>query len=143
WSMVALSLLVYLPTLVVTVFGVALIGLHNLLDGLNPADVPLPGWLWTILHSPGEATVVEGYTFGTGYCLIPWIGVMAAGCGFGRLWLLERSVRRRWFAGIGIAITLGYFLVRGSNIYGDPIPWSSQATPFLTGLSCLNCCKYP
>jgi len=54
WSMVSLSLLVHLPTRAVTVIGVAMILLHNLLDGLMPAEVPLPGWLWTILHNPGE-----------------------------------------------------------------------------------------
>src|SRR5262245_9238542 len=37
WSMVVLSGLVYLPTWAITLFGVVMIGLHNLLDGL-PAD---------------------------------------------------------------------------------------------------------
>ena len=59
WSMVVLSALVYLPTPVVTVFGVAMIVLHNLLDGLTADDVHLPGWLWIILHSPGDGPVVR------------------------------------------------------------------------------------
>jgi uncharacterized membrane protein len=143
WSMVALSVLVYLPTRVVTVFGVSMIALHNLLDGLTPAAVRLPGWLWTILHSPGEATVVEGYTFGTGYCLIPWIGVMAAGYGFGTVMLLDRATRRRQVFRLGMALTLGFIILRAANVYGDPRPWSVQSSPLWTFLSFLNCTKYP
>jgi uncharacterized membrane protein len=141
--MVALSFLVYLPTLVVTAFGVAMIVLHNLLDGLKPADVSLPGWLWTILHNPGDATVVDGYTFGTGYCLIPWMGVMAAGYGFGTLMLLDRATRRRQLFQLGMALTLGFVILRAVNVYGDPSTWSEQSSPLLTFLSFLNCTKYP
>src|SRR2546428_484409 len=82
-ALVGLAGLVSLPVRVVTVFGVALIGLHNLLDGLTADQVGLPAWLWVILHSPGKAEVVRKITFETGYCLIPWVGVMAAGYGFG------------------------------------------------------------
>jgi uncharacterized membrane protein len=143
WSMVALSFLVYLPTFVVTVFGILMISLHNLLDGLKPADVPLPSWLWTILHNPGDATVVDGYTFGTGYCLIPWMGVMAAGYGFGKLMLLERASRQRRLFQLGTALTLGFIILRTANVYGDPHPWSEQSSLLWTFLSFLNCTKYP
>jgi uncharacterized membrane protein len=143
WSMVALSILVYLPTLVVTVFGLAMIALHNLLDGLNAADVNLPEWVWTILHKPGDSTVVEGYTFGTGYCLIPWVGVMAVGYGFGTLMLLERVPRRRLLFLLGTALTLGFIILRNANVYGDPKPWSEQSSTLWTVLSFLNCTKYP
>jgi uncharacterized membrane protein len=168
WSMVALSVLVYLPTLVVTIFGLAMIALHNLLDGLMAADVNLPDWVWTILHKPGDSTVVEGswgsfaveclkslgsqgpigplpdnYTFGTGYCLIPWIGVMAVGYGFGTLMLLERVPRRRLLFLLGTALTLGFIILRNVNQYGDPHPWSEQSSTLWTVLSFLNCTKYP
>ena len=143
WSMVVLAFLVYLPTLFVTVFGIAMIVLHNLLDGLEPADVPLPGWLWTILHNPGDATVVEGYTFGTGYCLIPWAGVMAAGYGFGTFMLLDHATRRRRLFQLGMTLTLGFIVLRAMNVYGDPRPWSEQSSPLWTFLSFLNCTKYP
>ncbi|HEV3385610.1 MAG TPA: heparan-alpha-glucosaminide N-acetyltransferase domain-containing protein [Gemmata sp.] len=136
WSMVALSLLVYLPTYVVTTFGVLMIVLHNLLDNLKPADVPIPGWLWTILHYPGDATVVArgafetSYTFGTGYCLIPWMGVMAAGYGFGTIMLLDRPTRRRCLFQLGIALTLGFILLRAVNFYGDPRTRTEQSSGY-------------
>lgn len=144
WSMVVLSALVFLPTPVVTAFGVAVILLHNSLDGLTAADFHLPESLWVILHRPGEARVVGDYTFGTGYCLVPWAGVMAAGYGFGALFRLDRPARRRWLFAIGAALTVGFVIVRGINNYGDPRPWAVQPRgPEWTVFSFLNCTKYP
>jgi uncharacterized membrane protein len=143
WSMVVLSVLVYLPAPIVTQFGVIMIATHNLLDGLTAEQVGLPGWLWVILHSPGEARVVGDITFGTGYCLVPWAGVMAAGYGFGTLLQLDRVVRRRWIFLLGAAVTLAFILLRAANVYGDPRPWVEQSTPLWTFLSFLNCTKYP
>ena len=111
WAMVALSLLVYLPTLIVTVLGVALISQHNSLDSLVATDVGLPEWLWVILHKPGDATVVEGFTFGTSYCLLPWIGVMAAGYGFGSLFLLDRPIRRRLLFQLGASLSACFIIL--------------------------------
>src|SRR5262249_46095703 len=42
WSMVVLAGLVYLPVSLVTLFGLAMIALHNLLDGLTADQVGLP-----------------------------------------------------------------------------------------------------
>jgi len=147
WSMVVLSVLVYLPTSTVTTFGVVMIAFHNLLDGLTAQDVGLPEWLWMILHRPGDATVVGDYTFGTGYCLIPWTGVMAAGYGFGSLLLLQPEVRRREVFGLGAALTLAFVGLRAANVYGDPSPWvrqqSQEPEKLFAFLSFLNCTKYP
>jgi uncharacterized membrane protein len=149
WSMIVLSGLVYFPAWVAATFGVAMIALHNLLDGLTAQQVHLPEWIWVILHSPGDAAVVKGavngedITFGTGYCLIPWMGVMAVGYGFGTIMQRCRSVRRPLLFVLGIGITLAFVVLRYANVYGDPRPWSEQSTPFWTVLSFLNCTKYP
>jgi uncharacterized membrane protein len=143
WSMVALAGLVYLPAYVVTAFGVLMIVVHNLLDGLTADRVGLPDWLWIILHSPGDAPVADGFTFGTGYCLVPWMGVMAAGYGFGRLFQLDRPARRRRFIQIGVVMTLAFITLRAANVYGDPRPWTEQASRLWTFMSFLNCTKYP
>jgi uncharacterized membrane protein len=162
WAMVALSVLVYLPTPVVTLFGVALIVLHNLLDGVTAERLGLPEWLWTILHQPGDGTIVRApgwiwdslhspghvpglndVTFGTGYCLIPWTGVMAAGYGFGVLLQLPRTQRRPLVFLLGVGLTLAFIVLRAWNRYGDPRPWEVQGDAFWTLLSFLNCTKYP
>lgn len=148
-SMVVLSVLVYLPTSLVTIFGIVTVALHNLLDGLTAAQVGLPECLWVILHSPGDAVVVAGngatedITFGTGYCLIPWMGVMAAGYGFGALFQYPRPERRRRLFFLGAALTLLFIELRAANIYGDPKAWAAQSSDMWTFFSFLNCTKYP
>jgi uncharacterized membrane protein len=149
WSMVVLSGLVYLPVWLITRFGVWMIVLHNLLDGLTAAQLHLPDWVWVILHSPGDAAVLTGavngqdITFGTGYCLIPWMGVMAAGYGFGTLMQLDRETRRRRLFLLGADLILAFIILRATNLYGDPRPWAYQSSSPWTFLSFLNCTKYP
>jgi len=162
WSMVVLAGLVFLPTWTVTTFGLVMIVGHNLLDTLTHDRLGVPAWVWTILHepgnkpvgavptwlwtlfqNPGEETAPGIITFGTGYCLIPWMGVMAVGYGFGRLLLLEPRVRRKTLLGLGAALTAAFVLLRAANVYGDPHPWSQQPDAMFTVFSFLNCTKYP
>jgi uncharacterized membrane protein len=143
WAMVALSGLVFLPTSAVAIFGVALIALHNLLDHVTAEQIGLPKWLWVILHQPGGAPVFGHVTFGTAYSLIPWLGVMAAGYGFGSLLRLQPPVRRKTLFVLGAAVTIAFLAIRGANVYGDPRPWSTQSTNLFTLFSFLNCTKYP
>jgi uncharacterized membrane protein len=153
WSMAVLSMLVFLPTSAVAVFGIALIGYHNLLDGKNAAAVGLPEWLWMILHNPGQVTVVSsfdlaGFTipevqFITAYSLLPWLGVLTTGYAFGAIFLLDRPVRRKQLLGLGLALTLLFVGFRWANNFGDPQPWFIPKDPSFTVLSFLNCTKYP
>src|SRR5262245_50322544 len=86
WSMVVLSALVFLPTWAVTLFGVAVIFGHNALDWVKPDQLGPIGWLWQVMHVSGEIrSGGGGFRFGVGYPLIPWIGVVAAGYGFGTI----------------------------------------------------------
>jgi uncharacterized membrane protein len=143
WSMVALAALVHLPTWAITTFGIAMITTHNASDGLKPETLGSLGWLWRILHAGGQFQITSDVRFGAGYPLIPWIGVMAAGYGFGPILLREPAARQRWLFRVGLNMTVVFFLLRFSNLYGDAKLWSSQSTGFLTLLSMLDCTKYP
>jgi uncharacterized membrane protein len=77
------------------------------------------------------------------YPLVPWIGVMAAGYGFGQVFLLERERRRRLLLRLGIILTLAFVALRALNSYGDPHPWSIEKNALYTLLSFINCEKYP
>jgi uncharacterized membrane protein len=68
---------------------------------------------------------------------------MAIGYALGTWMVLPRDVRRRRLAWLGGAMTLGFFVVRGLNVYGDPRPWAVQHDTTATILSFLNCTKYP
>jgi uncharacterized membrane protein len=149
WSMVVLAGLVWLPTWVVTLFGLAMIAGHNLLDPVRPAVFGPFADLWEILHRKemhrAEPLSLFGgaVRFDTQYPLIPWVGVMAAGYGFGALLRCEPAARWKWLLGLGTALCLGFLVVRGLNGYGDPDPWSRQPDAVFTVLSFLNCHKYP
>lgn len=143
WSMVVLAGFVCLPAWAVTTFGVVMIAGHNALDGITPESWGRWEGLWRVLHAGGAFELAPGVKFGAGYPLIPWIGVMAAGFGFGQVLLLEASRRRRALTVLGTALILGFLLVRGLNGYGDPKPWSTQDSVLKTVGSFLDCRKYP
>ncbi len=148
WSMVALGGLVFLPTSIVGVFGIFMIAGHNLLDDINPACFGSWTPLWEILHRKEMhhddlQLFNDAITFGTQYPLIPWIGVMAAGYGFGPLLLRDPASRQRLLVGLGTGLCVAFVVVRALNVYGDPDPWSVQRDATFTVLSFLNCHKYP
>lgn len=144
-SMIVLAALIYLPLRVIAAIGVLMIASHNLLDRLTPESFGALGWLWRLLHEGGPWQPGAGVFVFVRYPLIPWIGVMAAGYAFGQLLLFERARRRKVLLTLGLALTLAFIILRATNFYGDPRPWSAQEqrTPVFTLLSFLNTEKYP
>src|SRR5687768_5241323 len=141
WSMVVLAGLVFLPMQAIAAFGIGMILMHNLLDGIRLEDFQAAdgslgwqGWLISVLHVPRFPVV---------YPLIPWVGVMAVGYAFGPVMLMLPELRRlhafRW----GIALVAAFVALRALNVYGDPSPWSVQETLLFTLLSFVNATKYP
>ena len=143
WAMIVLAALVHLPLWATTAIGLAMIVGHNAFDGVKPESWGPLGWLWRVLHVRGRIEFAPGYFLGIQYPLIPWIGVMAAGYGFGWILRRDRAARRTFALRLGIALTLAFVVLRFTNLYGDARPWSSQANPAFTVLSFLDCVKYP
>ena len=143
WSMIVLSALIFLPIWAVAAFGVLMISIHNAFDGVTMES--WGGWqnVWKILHVSNSFDLAPGYKFGTGYPLIPWIGVMAAGYGFGAWLVRDTKQRQTWTLRLGVVLTVLFVLVRGSNLYGDLHPWSPQKSGVFTVFSFLHCHKYP
>lgn len=148
-SMVVMAGLVYLPASVVGTLGVAMVALHNLLDGVGvtvPANASPDFWqsVWMFLHQPGMVPLFGGVTkVFVAYPIIPWVGVMAAGYWLGTVYAWEAERRRRFLYSLGAAVTVLFVLLRFVNVYGDPAPWSTQSNPVFTFLSFLNTTKYP
>ena len=152
-SMIVLAALVYLPVWAIAAFGIAMIALHNLFDGVSVRSwagpgTPVPGFwasVWHVMHSPGLI-----FPFGaTGpavmalYPLIPWVGVMAAGYAFGAVYRLDPLARRRFLIRTGLLLTAAFVALRAINVYGDPSRWTVQNTTTKTFLSFLATSKYP
>jgi uncharacterized membrane protein len=138
WCMVLLAGLVRLPVAVVGYAGVAVIALHNaVMPALVPLlPIPLRAVLYTAFEDPPIGPLMVLYS------LVPWIGVMAAGYGFGALLTREPARRDRLCYAIGGGSILLFLLLRGFNLYGDPRPWTTGGK-VPAAIAFINTTKYP
>lgn len=153
-SMIVLAALIYFPLRALTIFGVGMILLHNLLDNVRvtgwqgPASA-VPGlWakLWILLHQPFEGFPIAGFpspVIFVIYPIIPWVGVMAAGYAFGVIYKWDAQRRRRLLIILGSVSIALFIILRLINRYGDPNRWSPQDSWTFTILSFINTTKYP
>ncbi|MPT11558.1 MULTISPECIES: heparan-alpha-glucosaminide N-acetyltransferase domain-containing protein [Comamonas] len=142
-SMLALSVLVWLPRKALLLLGLVLVAGHNLFDSVHfPADhvMHIP---WAILHDRGWLELA-GLQLRTSYPLLPWIGVIALGYGIGP-WFgkaCDPAQRRHHLLVAGVSCLLGFALLRTLNLYGDA-PWLAGADTLRTVMSWFNVTKYP
>jgi uncharacterized membrane protein len=137
-SMVSLAALVYLPLRWIAVVGLLLIAGHNAFDGVRPESFGVWAPLWNVLHVP----ILLPHAL-VQYPLIPWIGVMAAGYVLGTVYEMDRRPRRQYLVALGSGAIILFITLRAGNVYGDPLPWSPQASGLLSALSFVNTQKYP
>ena len=138
WAMIVLAALVWLPPSIILTFGVVMIAGHNLLDGIRSANP-----IWVMLHSPGFVVNRPGFVVFAPYTLIPWVGVTAVGYVFGRVYRWTPEHRRAFLLKAGLGLAAAFVVLRAINVYGDPAPWSTQASSAMTIVSFLNVTKYP
>ncbi len=141
-SMIALAGLIHLPFRALAAVSVGLILLHNLADVVRAESFGQSSWIWNLLHQPGVVPVF-GSAVIVAYPLVPWVGVMAAGFCFGRVYRLPAEQRAKLLVLLGLGLTVAFVALRLVNVYGDPSPWAGQRTPVFTLLSFLNTTKYP
>jgi uncharacterized membrane protein len=138
WAMIVLAGLIYLPPSSIVAFGLILIVMHNAFDSIQSSNV-----IWTILHVPGVVLAKPQHVIFEGYPLIPWIGVTAAGYGLGQIYVWPADRRRTLLLRLGLGAIASFILLRATNVYGNPLPWSRQRSAAFTFISFLNCQKYP
>ena len=141
WSMLALSILVWIPVRFLAVLSILLIALHNLADSVTASRFGNAAWFWKVLHQQGSFSF-GGVSFLAAYPLLPWVAVMAAGFCLGPVMLLTPPRRRQWLIRIGLGLSAAFVVLRGVNVYGDPVRWSGLV-PGMTVLSFLKTTKYP
>ena len=153
-SMIVLAALIHLPLGVIAAFGAVLVVGHNAFDGIRAVSWQGPGSpvqsafdkLWILLHQGGEFVPVFG---GSGpvifvvYPLVPWIGVIALGYVCGSLYSLDPGRRRVLLRRVGLALIAAFIVIRATNVYGDPRPWTPQNTLLFSAFSFVNTTKYP
>ncbi|MBK4998033.1 DUF1624 domain-containing protein [Pseudomonas sp. S31] len=143
-SMIALSLLVWLPRPALLAIGALIIAGHNLLDGVHFGAESALHVPWAILHDRGWLEVSEAMRLRTSYPVLPWIGVIALGYGLGP-WFARGSLadkRQRRLLVAGVAALLGFVVLRLANGYGEA-PWRIYPDVTQTMMSFFNITKYP
>jgi uncharacterized membrane protein len=140
WCMVLLAGLVQLPTKAVGIIGLGIICFQQVFSQI-PRAFPESirssiGWIWEFIYPAG---LREPPGIAVLYVLVPWIGVMAAGYGFGTILTQEPAKRRRLCLQIGLGATALFLLVGGLMVFLKPVP--AGAPPVLFRL--LSQQKYP
>lgn len=151
-SIIALAALIHLPVRGIAALGIGVIALHNLFDrfavspAVSMAGTPAPNFLqslWLFLHQPGFVPLAPNVKMFVAYPILPWVGVMAAGYALGIVYTWEAERRRKFLLKLGLFLTALFVIIRATNLYGDPQPWTTQPSPLFTFLSFLNTTKYP
>jgi uncharacterized membrane protein len=141
WCMVLMALLVRLRPAIVAAIGVAMIfgqQLFAIVPRFWPEAVKQSvGWIWQFVYPAGLPEWPPHVAIL--YVLVPWIGVMAAGYGFGAMVVQEPERRWRWSIRIGLAATAFFLVVGGLSVALNPAP--PNAPPALFRLLAQN--KYP
>jgi len=113
WCMVLMSVLVRLPFKTIWITGLVMIFVQQIFAKV-PYVLPASSrahfsWFWEFVYSsgfdgpPGIAIL---------YVLVPWIGVMMAGYGFGQILLMEQAKRRKLCLRIGLS-AIALFMIAG------------------------------
>ena len=143
FGFIILSMLLKLPSRTIGIIGVSIIFLHGLVPLIPFANGSVIKTILSPLFVAGATPVSPQFMFVMGYPPIPWLGIMLTGFAAGKLFEYDQQKRKQIFLKIGIAALLLFVVIRVINIYGDPVPWTKQATPLYTFLSFMNISKYP
>ncbi|MFL6601574.1 MAG: DUF1624 domain-containing protein [Steroidobacteraceae bacterium] len=144
-SMVVLAGAQYLGSRACLAIGSAIVLGHNLLDSVWPAasSTGSTGAVWVALHARQMYDVGPFWVYFS-YPLLPWIGVMLVGYASAGLFRGAPKARNERLIRIGIALVIGFVLLRALNIYGDPHPWNFYSGRIAgTIMSFLATTKYP
>ncbi|MEO8406316.1 MAG: heparan-alpha-glucosaminide N-acetyltransferase domain-containing protein [Chitinophagaceae bacterium] len=143
-SMVFMSALIFLNLRVILTIGILLIAGHNLIDTVHVPGNGASSILWSMIHDEGDFKVGHLSLF-IHYPILPWLGIMAIGYYFGKLYTYgyDPEMRRTILLSLGIGSIVLFILLRLSNVYGDASHWAIQNNAVFTFLSFLNVTKYP
>jgi uncharacterized membrane protein len=140
WCMVMLAALIWLPTWVIGVVGLVLVGGQPLLPAIAQSTGPATQWLWQFIYLGGEVRLAEGGpTITVLYTLVPWVGVMALGYACGAIVVMESTARNRLLLAIGTAATALFLVAGGVMVFRGS--GSDDGMPLIFQL--LNQRKYP
>lgn len=139
WCMILLAAFSWMKLPVVGAIGITIIifqGVAANVPYLLPEAIrPSFGKLWEFIYPSGFETFANVSVL---YAIIPWIGVMAAGYGFGAILLMEKKQSRKVCLITGSSMVAIFIILGIVRAIQTP---STDGLPFL--LQVLNQQKYP
>ena len=140
WCMIILSALIWLKPWITGVLGLVIIAGQQVFQYvpklLPPSTQNSFGRFWEFIYSSGFEPI-PGVT--VLYVIVPWIGVMAAGYGFGLIVSLEPKKRNRLCRWVGLSAVLLFVMI--GSVIALRQPTDDNVQPFIFRL--LNQRKYP
>ncbi|MPR35345.1 DUF1624 domain-containing protein [Cytophagaceae bacterium SJW1-29] len=144
-SMVILGLLIHLPFRLILILGLVIVLGHNLLDVVEAAPGFKPSLWWDLLHRRGIYPYANGHFLFVLYPILPWLGLMLLGYCTGTFFAptVSPATRKTALLLTGFGLLVFFIVLRFSNLYGNPTPWSEQKSGLLTVFSFIDVNKYP
>jgi uncharacterized membrane protein len=147
-SMILFGVVVQLPYKVILGLGLFIVLGHNVLDFPSFGDALKGNVFLELLYTANFSfhEFAPGHFYIVVYSFLPWAGVMMLGYALGKLFQndVDATYRRKTLIKLGLLVTVAFIIIRLTNLYGDPVPWSSQPRgPVYTFLSFFNVNKYP
>lgn len=140
---IVLSLLIKIPPQILLCLGVAIMFGHNLFARIPLAEHSIAAKILSPLFNLTPVPLFPDHVMLIAYPSIPWLGIMLAGFGTGKLFELSEGKRKALFFGTALISLFLFVTLRFINAYGDPVRWSSQKSLLYTFLSFMNISKYP
>lgn len=140
---IVLAFLLKVSPKLLGIIALVIIFSHNLLQFVPPSENSFVNVLRNLFFAPGIQLVSKDFMFLFAYPLIPWISIMLLGYAFGTVFDREPSVRNKILLRVGIGALALFLILRFINVYGDPVPWTTQKNGVFTFLSFLNVTKQP
>ncbi len=145
--LIGLMMLVNMHYKAILFLGLIIVAGHNILDYFEKDFQAIPSFLWDFIHygSFTPRPISDKISIIIAYPFVPWTGLMMLGYCIGKLFGPEFNSehRKKILLRLGLSLIALFAILRGINLYGDPMPWEKQDDLLFTFFSFINVWKYP
>ncbi len=143
FGFIILGLILKASVKTIGIIGLVILFCHNLVPLIPLPENSIAKTILAFLFNQTAVPVFSNRVFVMAYPPIPWLGIMLMGFASGKFFEYTIEKRKSLFIKLGFLALFLFITIRLINMYGDPVPWSSQKTADFTFLSFMNVTKYP
>ncbi len=143
FGFIILGLILKASVKTIGIIGLVILFCHNLVPLIPLPENSIAKTILAFLFNQTAFPVFSNRVFVMAYPPIPWLSIMLMGFASGKFFEYTIEKRKSLFIKLGFLALFLFITIRLINMYGDPVPWSSQKTAVFTFLSFMNVTKYP